>query len=310
MRALIVDPEAASNLRLDEVAEPFPERDQSVVEVRHLGVNYAEVMLKVWPVGSVQGHDASGVVVETAADGSGPAVGTEVLLGFAPHAWAERVAVSSRALAVVPAGVALADAAALPMAGLTALRVMQSRSLLGRRVVVTGAGGGVGRFAVQLAALAGAHVTALTSDLRQVDALHKLGALVVTDDLADIDPGLDLVLDNVAGPLLGQLWPLLAPGGTIHTVGQASQQPTTFPAGALFALGEPRTIATAGIGDIATAGVGDDHVSDDLATLLDFTSQGRLSSEIGWRSSWQDFEGAVAALRDRQVTGKIVLDVD
>jgi NADPH:quinone reductase len=310
LRALVVDPGAPSNVRWGEVPEPVPEPDQPLVEVHHLGVNYAEVMLDVWPAGSVHGHDASGIVVRAAADGAGPPVGTKVALGFARHAWAERVAAPRKSLAVVPDGVELADAAALSIAGLTALRVMRSRSLLGRRVLVSGASGGVGRFGIQLAAIAGANVTALTGNPAQGDALRRLGADRVVADVGELERGFDLVLDTVAGPFLERVWPLLAAGGTIHTVGQASQQPTTFATGALFGLGQPRTIATAGIGDPARPGTADDGVSEDLTTMLEFLSQGRLSSEIGWRGSWRELDDAVEALRRRSVTGKIVLDVD
>ncbi len=127
------------------------------MEIRHICLNFGELnYVHQWSAGAVHGHDAAGVVVRAASDGSGPPEGTRVAVGMAPHAWAERVAVSPAALGTVPEGVDLADAAALGIAGVTAFRVLRERSLLARDVLITGASGGVGHFAVQLAALAGA----------------------------------------------------------------------------------------------------------------------------------------------------------
>ncbi|NUT32966.1 MAG: alcohol dehydrogenase, partial [Hamadaea sp.] len=128
-----------------------------MLDVRHISLNRGEIAFAGRrPAGTVHGFDAAGVVVRAAADGTGPAVGARVA-AFGPGAWAERMAVDATAVAEIPDGVPLADAAALPMAGVTALRTLRSRPILGRRVLITGASGGVGRYAVQLAALGGAH---------------------------------------------------------------------------------------------------------------------------------------------------------
>ncbi|MER7082465.1 alcohol dehydrogenase catalytic domain-containing protein, partial [Saccharopolyspora kobensis] len=159
MRALVVDHGQAGPVRFADVDEPVPASDEALVEVRHIGLNFGELnYVHQWPAGAVHGHDAAGVVVRAAADGSGPPEGTRVAVGMSSHAWAQRVAVSPASLGTVPEGVDLADGAALGIAGVTALRVLRKRSLLARNVLITGASGGVGHFAVQLAALAGARV--------------------------------------------------------------------------------------------------------------------------------------------------------
>ncbi|MEU3962216.1 zinc-binding dehydrogenase [Streptomyces buecherae] len=304
MRALVVTQGEAGPVRFADVDEPVPSAGEALVEVRHIALNFGELnYLHLWPDGAVHGHDAAGVVVRAAADGSGPPEGTRVALGMTPHAWAERVAVSPAWLGTVPEGVELADAAALGIAGVTALRVLRTRSLLARNVLVTGASGGVGQFAVQLAALAGARVTALVGSPGRAAGLRELGAdEVLTDpaELAATEDRFDLVLDTVGGPLVAQAWNRLAEGGTIHLVGYSSGEATTFPPEALFGFGEPRTIAT--YGDRTST-------SGELTDLLGLVAAGRLSVPVGLRGDWRDVGDAVRALFARTVRGKVVLDV-
>ncbi|GAA1933612.1 zinc-binding dehydrogenase [Streptomyces durmitorensis] len=301
MRALVVDHSEAGPVRFADVDEPVPSAGEALVEIRHICLNFGELnYVHQWPAGAVHGHDAAGVVVRAASDGSGPPEGTRVAVGMAPHAWAERVAVSPASLGTVPEGVDLADAAALGIAGVTALRVLRKRSLLARNVLITGASGGVGHFAVQLAALAGARVTALVGSPERAAGLRELGADRVLTDLAGTGERFDLVLDTVGGPLTAQAWSSLAEGGTIHVVGYSSGQETTFPSGALFGFGEPRSIAT--YGDMTPT-------SRELTDLLGLMAAGRLSAPVGRRGSWQDVDDAVQALFARKVHGKVVLDV-
>ncbi|OON78424.1 zinc-binding dehydrogenase [Streptomyces tsukubensis] len=301
MRALVVDHGEAGPVRFADVEEPVPSSDEALVEIRHIGLNFGELnYVRQWPAGAVHGHDAAGVVVRAASDGSGPPEGTRVALGMSAHAWAERVAVGTASLGTVPEGVDLAAGAALGIAGVTALRVLRKRSLLARDVLITGASGGVGHFAVQLAALAGARVTALVGSQDRAAGLRELGADKVLTDLAETECRFDLVLDTVAGPLVAQAWNSLAEGGTIHLVGYSSGQDSTFPSGALFGFGEPRTIAT--YGDMTPT-------SGELTDLLGLVASGRLVVPVGLRGDWKDVDDAVQTLFARKVHGKIVLDV-
>ncbi|MCQ4206462.1 zinc-binding dehydrogenase [Streptomyces longispororuber] len=301
MRALVVDPDAQGSLRLGTVAEPQAAPHQLVVEVQHVSLNRGEVAFAGrLPAGTVHGYDAAGVVARAAADGTGPSVGARVI-AFGAGAWAQRMAVATTAVAEVPDQVDLAGAAALPMAGVTALRTLRTRAILGRRVLITGAAGGVGRYAVQLAALGGAHVIASVGSEARAAGLAELGAHSVVVGLEGIDRPVDLILDNVGGQQLAAAWELLAPGGSVQNIGWASDEPAVFAPYSLFSVGPSKTMNT--FGDVH-------EVGPDLATLLEFVAAGRLSPEVDWRGSWERVAEAAQALLDRRIAGKAVLDVE
>src|SRR5947209_5088640 len=215
-RAVVVDPEAPGRLVIREVAEPVPDRSEAVVRVRTISLNRGEVRRSgMAAAGWRPGWDLAGVVERAAADGQGPAVGTRVVGFLIDGAWAQRVTVPRNALAELPDKVTFSQAATFPVAGLTALQALgKGGPLLGKRVLVTGATGGVGDFAVQLARLAGAHVTASVRRADQGPALRQLGSheVVVGDAIAAM-PKYDLILESVGGKTLGTALAALQRGG-------------------------------------------------------------------------------------------------
>jgi NADPH:quinone reductase len=300
MRALIVDPSAPEALRLAAVADPVAGPSQVLIDVHHVSLNYGDLndaRSGRVPVGAVLGSDAAGVVVQAAADG-GPRVGTRVA-ALASGAFAERAAVDVGAVAAVPPSVDLAEVATLPVAGLAALRALRAAGLvLDKRVLITGASGGVGRFAVQLAAHAGAHVIASVGSLARGEGLARAGAEEVVVGLDGVDQPVDVVLDNVGGPQLVEAWTLLAPGGNLQSIGWTSGEPAVFDP--YSTVGPPKTLSS-----FLNAG----EAGPDLATLVKFVADGSLSVEIGWRGTWDRIAEAVRALSGRRVSGKAVLDV-
>src|SRR5437899_1405400 len=221
-RAVVVDPEAPGRLVIREVAEPVPDRSEAVVRVRAISLNRGEVRRSTMAAaGWRPGWDIAGEVERPAATGSGPRAGARVV-GLLPEgAWAEHVAIPTHALAELPEKVTFSQAATFPVAGLTALySLAKGGLLLDRRVLVTGATGGVGHFAVQLARLAGAHVHAPARPAEQVAALRALGAHDVSvGEEIPASPKYDLILDSVGGRTLGTALSALARGGTCVNFG-------------------------------------------------------------------------------------------
>ncbi|WP_055494996.1 alcohol dehydrogenase catalytic domain-containing protein [Streptomyces sp. TP-A0356] len=163
MRALTPTGIDDKMVEITEVPEVEPRPNELVVRVEAFSVNRGETFLLASPrPGWRPGQDVAGRVVRAVADGTGPAVGTRVVGHPWGAGWAERAAVAVSNVAVLPDSVPTATAAALPLAGITALRLIRrARPVYGDRVLITGASFGVGHYFTELASAAGAEVTAV-----------------------------------------------------------------------------------------------------------------------------------------------------
>ena len=312
VRAVVVDPSHRDRLTLQPVELPPAASGDVTVRVTAISLNRGEVnrALSSSEAGARPGWDFSGVIEAAAADGSGPPVGTRVVGMLSTGAWAERLRAPSHAVAALPDGVSDAQAATLPVAGLTALHALrQGGLLLGRKVLVDGATGGVGHLAIQLAATAGAEVYAHVrrADQKPMVADWCGDRVIIAPDLraAASSGPYHLILDSVGGSALSAALTMLQPCGTCVTFGISEAPTTTFESGAFFRQGgvklyglilfhELRTVEPAGAG---------------LAVLAREVARARLRPHIEIEAPWTDIAAIARRLIAREFVGKAVLHV-
>ncbi|MFC0505215.1 NADP-dependent oxidoreductase [Micromonospora costi] len=232
----------ASVIHQDDVPRPAPARGEVLVRVAATSFNPSDLGLRrgllraLLPLDlpCTLGGDVSGTVVEVGDGVRGLAVGDRVI-GRGAGTAAEYVTAAADTLVAAPTAIPLAHAAAIPIAGLTAWQAVfeHARITSGQRVLVNGAGGGVGGFAVQLARHAGAHVVA-TASRRSTEAVRQFGADQIIDytttPFADaLDEPVDAILNLVAvdARQATTLVELVRPGGVVVS----ATGPVTPPAG-------------------------------------------------------------------------------
>jgi NADPH:quinone reductase-like Zn-dependent oxidoreductase len=307
MRALVATGNQADPLEMREVDSPRAASNEVLIKTRALSMNRGELrLLAARPAGWRPGQDIAGEVLQPAADGSGPPVGARVVGLVDQAGWAEQVAVPTSRLGLLPDSVGYAQAATLPVAGLTALRALRlGGTLLGKKVLVTGATGGVGQFAVQLAAHSGADVTGTSRTPDRAQSLLKSGDVKLVTDLNAVQGPFDLILESVGGESLSMALKEVARDGTVVVFGNSSGQESSISFGS-FAGRAHATVYAFFVyesGEPPTFGA-------DLSLLAAEIAAGRLDPIVGVQASWNDPRPALDSLRERRMEGKAVLLID
>ncbi|MGA9161388.1 MAG: zinc-binding dehydrogenase [Actinomycetota bacterium] len=311
MRGLVAAPGRPANIELREVDEPDRGPNEAIVEVRASSLNRGECSaLQSASDGWRPGWDVAGVIAEPSAEPSaeGPSIeaGTRVIGWSNGGGWAERVAVRADHLAELPEQVSFEVASTLPVAGLTAMGVLAfCDPLEGRRVAITGAAGGVGRFAVQLAHALHADVTAIVGSPERAEGLSELGADHVALALEPEGEPFDLILESVGGSSLAAALTRVSADGTVVSFGNSSNEPTTFDARGFYRRGRPEMRGYFVTHELLEGRIG----SDRLEELVGLVVNGRLRSDVDLVLPWTEAATAVTALLERRVRGKAVLTI-
>jgi NADPH:quinone reductase-like Zn-dependent oxidoreductase len=308
---------------LTDVPSPVAGAGEVLVRVRAASVNaydwhvmrgdprFARLSLGLGrPKARVRGRDFAGQVVAVGTGVTRFRAGDEVFGDTGPRdgAFAELVAVPEDSVVARPPSLTPEEAAAIPLAGVTALQAIRSVGA-GQRVLINGASGGVGTFAVQLAVAAGAEVTAVCST-RNVEMVRSLGASVVVDyrlaDFAASTDRYDLVLDLVGNRSLSTLRGVVAPGGVVVLSGGG-----VYSGGSLF--GPMRLILWAS----AVARVTRERVvvltavtsRADLETLAAMAAEGRVRPVIDRTFSLVEAADAIGYLEGEHARAKVVIAI-
>ena len=307
MLAVVNTPRGQAPVELREIAEPEPADDEALVGIRAFSLNRGELSSFARNrEGWVPGQDVAGVVLRQAANGEGPPAGARVVALVDDFGWAQRAAVPIHRMAVLPESVGFAQAATLPVAGLTALRTLRfGGALIGRRVLVTGAAGGVGMLAVQIAARSGAQVTAVVGRAERSAGLREMGAAEVVEGIGGARGQFALILESGGGASLAKAIQLVEPKGTVVVYGNSSAEPTTV------GFADFRGAANARVQTFSYfTSEAEDRFAPDLALLVSLVADGSLIPRIGAERTWRDLLAVAERLRERLVAGKAVLLVD
>ncbi len=252
------------------VPRPTPGRGEILIEVHAAGLTPTELLW--YPTthtksgerrsGAVPGHEFSGVVAALGDDTSGVDVGEEVYGmndWFADGALAECCLTQPTSVAPKPRRLTHVEAASVPIGALTAWQGLIERARLqaGENVLVHGGAGAVGCFAIQLARLRGAHVSA-TASARNLEFVSGLGAERVIDYHAvrfeEAVSEMDVVFDTVGGETLQRSWGILKPGGRMITIAADSEATVDERVKQAFFIVEPNREQLRRIGDLLDAG--------------------------------------------------------
>lgn len=305
---------SADVLALEQVEEPVPGADQVLVRVRAAGVNPYDYHgmngrplfgrltsgLRA-PKEIVRGVDAAGIVEAVGSGVTDLAPGDEVF-GARNGAFAELVA--GKSFVRKPTRLTFEQAAAIPIAGVTALQGLdKGGSLAGRRVLVNGASGGVGTFAVQIAKARGAHVTGVCST-RNVELVRSLGADEVIDytkeDFTRTGP-YDLVLDNVGNRSLRARRRAVAPDGIFVVAGGLSKHLT------LSLLRSLTGVLLSRFGRKKMTLLLANMNKEALGELRDLVETGELTPVVDRTYPFADAAEAIRYVQTERARGKVVL---
>ena len=310
VRAVVVDPSSPQGIGLKAVEMAPAAPDEVTVRVTAISLNRGEVRRATsqGQPGDRPGWDFAGVVEERAANGTGPQVGSRVVGLLGSGAWAERVRAPSHSVAALPEAVTDAQAATLPVAGLTALHALrQGGLLLGRKVLVDGASGGVGHLAVQLAVASGAHVW---GQVRQPQFRATIAEwcgerIVPGADLKAAAPHgpFHLVLDSVGGSALAAALTMLAPGGTCVHFGVSESPTSTIASRDFFGTGGARLYGLILFHELRRV----EPAAEGLALLAGVVAGRRLRPHIAVEAPWTEIGPVARQLLDRSFAGKAVL---
>jgi NADPH:quinone reductase-like Zn-dependent oxidoreductase len=312
-------------LELRDLERPGPGPDAVLVRVHTAAVNPADwhvvrgIPLIVRPMFGlfkprvpVPGSDLAGTVEAVGANVTALKRGDEVVghcFGGGSGAFAEYAVVPSDRVVLKPEALSFDDAAALPLAGVTALRALRDRGRLqrGQRVLIVGASGGIGSFAVQLAVEMGADVTGVCS-AANLDLVRSLGATKVVDysttDIARIPGGYDLIVQLGGTDSIARLRPLLTRTGTIVLAGGESSGRWVGPVGRFV-----RAVVVSTFVRQRFVTLDAKPRVDDMTYLVDLAASGRLRSVVSATYALAEVPKAIAQIESAHTRGKIIVRI-
>ncbi|MCP4308209.1 MAG: NAD(P)-dependent alcohol dehydrogenase [bacterium] len=305
-------------LKYEDIAKPAVKDDEVLVKVHAAGVHIGDwlvmsglpYLIRIMGYGlskpkqRVPGTELSGTVAAVGKNVTRFKEGDEVF-GWGSAAFAEYVAVAENALVAKPASTSFEQAAAVPISGFTALQAVRDKGEVkpGQKVLVIGASGGVGTYAVQIAKSAGAEVTGVVST-RNLDMVRSIGADHVIDYTNEELTGrYDVIIDTAGNRSLATLRKLLTPQGTLVIVGGS---------GGRWLMGSSRSLRammlSPFVGQQLRTFIASSN-QDDLVTLRDLVESGKVTPVIDRTYPLAETAAAIGHVGERHARGKVVITV-
>jgi NADPH2:quinone reductase len=307
-------------LRVDDVPEPQVGPQDVLIRVGAAGVNFSDVMRRAGvsnpklALPHSEGVEAAGTVERTGAEVEGPRSGDRVLTMLGQGCQAEYVAAPEALVYPMPPSFSFEQAAALPLASLTAYHLLKTGAALqpGESVLIQAAASGVGTMAVQLAKLWGGRVFATASTDEKLEAVRALGADetinyaredFVTAVLARTENrGVDVVLECVGGDVLARSAQVLVPGGRLLIYGRASGEPGAVAGDVILT----RNLSVLGL-HLGRRPWRPDRHEQAFLDIIALVAGGRLRPVIDRTFPMAEAAAAHTHLADRRTIGKVLL---
>lgn len=324
--------EKGQPLVIKEIEKPTAIKDQVIIKLHHAALNHRDIWIckeqaTSFPDGIILGSDGSGVIEGVSEEGDIELVGREVvvnpslgwgnnpfvqssgfsILGFPQHGtFGDYLVISKKQVFEKPPHLTLAEAAAIPLSGLTAYRALFSKARLrpGEKILITGIGGGAALMAFQFALAFKAKVYVTSSSNEKLEMARKLGALDgfnyrETNWLSQVQKvagGFDVIIDSAGGKQFNQLMELAYPGGRLVLFGRTD---------GMIPEVSPRTLYWKQLNILgSTMGTQDEFLS-----MLDFMEKNNLRPVIDSDFRLEEVNEAMKKMESGEQFGKIVLNI-
>jgi len=305
MNAVVRDKSAPQLVAFKDIQQPSANDSQLLIKVEASSINRGELsLLNNRHDGWMPGQDFAGTVVASSSNKNDIEIGTRVVGLAQGGAWSEYLTVASTDATTLPEAVSFQEAAALPMAGLTAYRtIRKAGSLLGKSVLITAGGGGVGAYQTQIAALAGASVTSVIRDKELREKMRaRLPGHEIISAIDKTSQQFDIIFESIGGEMLTDAIKKLKENGKIIMFGNTSEKKSSIDLFDFMPGHENGQLITyMSYADTAP-------IDKDLATLLDYVTAGSLQCLDLIEFPVKDIHEALAGLSDGSLKGKIILN--
>lgn len=306
MNAVVRDKSAPQLVAFKDIQRPSADDGQLLIKVEATSINRGELsLLNNRHDGWMPGQDFAGTVVASSSNKNDIEIGTRVVGLAQGGAWSEYLTIASTDVTTLPDAVSFQEAAALPMAGLTAYRtIRKAGSLLGKSVLITAGGGGVGAYQTQIAALAGARVTSIirNKELRE-KMRERLPDHEIISAIDKTSQQFDIIFESIGGEMLTDAIKKLAQNGKIIMFGNTSEKKSSIDLFDFIPGHENGQLITyMSYADTAP-------IDKDLANLLDYVTADSLQCLDLIEFPIKDIHEALAGLSNGGIRGKIILNI-